>query len=83
VGEDWVQVRGILLNTTPPLVLGSELFPMTSVRVAETGSLVPFEVTNVVWLVCCDPVAPTSSVMFWIGQVSKKSRTGDVTPWAF
>src|SRR5689334_22284732 len=32
-GEEEVQVRGTLFRTIPPSVLGSELFPITSVRV--------------------------------------------------
>jgi hypothetical protein len=35
-GCDAVQVRGILESTIPPLVLGRELLPMMSVRVAKT-----------------------------------------------
>ena len=36
VGWDAVQVRGILLRTTSPLVLGKEDLPMMSVMVAKT-----------------------------------------------
>ena len=60
-GEEEVQVRGTLLRTTPASVLGSELFPMTSVRVAVIVCAVPLEVTK---LVCPDPAGPTSRLMF-------------------
>src|ERR1035437_3365529 len=82
-GWDALQVRGILLRTIPPLVLGKELFPITSVRTAVAFCEVPLVVTKVVWPVGGDPAAPSSSAMLWIGQVSKKSRAGDVVPCEF
>jgi hypothetical protein len=82
-GWEALQVRGILLRTMPPLVLGKEVFPITSVRTAVAFSELPLEVTKVVWVVCCDPARPTSSERLWIGQVSKKSRAGEVSPWEF
>src|ERR1700683_4902309 len=72
-GCDEVQVSGILFRTTPFAVLGRELFPITSVRVATTVSEVPLAETKVF---CSDPAWPTSRVMFWMGQVSKKSKMG-------
>ena len=77
-GCDALQVKGILLRTTPLLVFGKELLPMMSVRTAVTVWAVPLEVTKVVWPVCWVPAGPSSRVMLWIGQVSKKSRAGDV-----
>src|SRR5271169_1331750 len=82
-GWDALQVNGIALRTTAPFVLGNELLPITSVRTAVAFCEVPLEVTNVVWPVCWVPVAPTSSAMLRIGQVSKKSSGGDVTPCEF
>src|SRR5271169_2254611 len=83
--EGWVavQVKGILLSVTCVPESSKELFPMTSVRTALAVCAVPLEVTKLVWPVCRDPAGPSSSVMFWIGQVSKKSRSGEVTPWEF
>ena len=60
-GDEEVQVRGTLLRTTPASVLGSELFPMTSVSVATIVWEIPLAVTK---LVCPDPAAPTSRLMF-------------------
>ena len=79
-GCEEVQVRGTLPRITAPLVLGRELFPMMSVRVAITVCEVPLEVTK---LVCPDPAVPTSRLMFWMGQVEKKSRMGELAPWEF
>ena len=76
-GEDEVQVSGTLFRTTPPSVLGSELLPITSVRVAVMVSAVPLEVTM---LVCPDPGGPTSRLMFSIAQVAKKSSAGEFAP---
>ena|SRR5579862_6175067 len=47
-GEEEVQVSGTLFRTTPASVLGSELFPITSVRVAVMVSAVPLEVIRLV-----------------------------------
>jgi hypothetical protein len=52
-------------------MLGSELFPTTSVTVAVAGSDVPLLVAKLVRPLC---VPPSWSVMFWMGQVSKKSN---------
>src|SRR5271157_2483406 len=71
-GCEAVQVRGILLRTIPPSVLGRELFPITSVTVAKTVSEVPLETAKEF---CSDPGWPTSRIMFWMGQVSKKVRS--------
>ena len=79
-GCEEVQVRGTLPRITAPLVLGRELFPITSVRVAITVCGVPLAVTKVV---CPDPAVPTSRLMFWMGQVEKKSRIGELAPCAF
>lgn len=81
-GWDEAHVRGILLRTIPPLVFGKEVFAMTSVRTALTVCPVPLAVTNVVWPDCCVP-ASISRAMVWIGQVSKKSRAGEVAPREF
>jgi hypothetical protein len=52
-GWEALQVKGILLRTTPLKVLGKELFPITSVRTAVAFTeVVPLEATKVVWLVC-------------------------------
>src|SRR5438552_12686284 len=82
-GCEALQVKGILLRTMPPVVLGRELFPMMSVTTAVAFCAVPFEVTKVVSSVCCDPLTPTSRETVWMGQVSKKSRTGEVVPSEF
>jgi len=71
-GCDEVQVRGTLLRTIPLFVLGRELFPIASVIVAMTVSAVPLVTAK---SVCCDPARPNSSATFWIGHVSKKSKT--------
>src|SRR5579864_2514283 len=77
---DEVHVRGILLRTIPPSVLGRELTSMMSVRVAITVCAPdPLGTANVVRP---EPAAPSSSAMFWMGQVAKKSRTGEPTPCA-
>src|ERR1700722_579866 len=68
------QVRGMLLSCGLPVVLGRLTVPMTSVNVATTFCGVPLVMEKDV---CCEPTSPTSSVMFWMGQVSKKSRTGE------
>src|SRR5579872_2910375 len=47
-GCEAVQVRGILLRTTPPLVFGKVLLPMTSVMVATAVCAVPFGATKLV-----------------------------------
>jgi hypothetical protein len=82
-GWEAVHVKGMALRMIDPFVLGKELFPITSVMTAVALCEVPLEVTKVVWPVCWVPVAPTSSEMFWTGQLSKKSRGGDVVPWEF
>ena len=57
------QVRGILLRTIPPLVLGKELAPMTSVRTAVTFCVVPLVVTKVVSPDCWVVEVPSSREM--------------------
>src|SRR5271166_885822 len=74
-GRDALQVREILLSTIPPLTLGKEVCPITSVSTAVTVCELPFAVTKVVWLDCCTP-EPSSSTTLWIGQVEKKSSAG-------
>ena len=76
-GCDDAQVNGILFSTTPPLVLGSEVLPMMSRRVATTVSdeESPFAVRKEV---CPLAAVFISSAMFWMGQVEKKSRAGEV-----
>ncbi len=71
-GCDALQVSGILLNVTPLVVFARELLPITSVTVAITVCEVPLETAK---LVCSDPAWPISRAMFWIGHVSKKSKT--------
>ena len=60
-----------------PLLLARVELPITSVMVANTV----WEATPVALvtekLVCRVPTAPTSRAIFWMGQVEKKSRTGD------
>jgi hypothetical protein len=51
-GCEALQVRGILLSTIRPLTLGREVYPIKSVRIAVTVSVLPFPVTNVVWFDC-------------------------------
>jgi len=77
-GCEEVQVRGILLRTIPLPLLSRELLPITSVTVAMIVSEDPLVTENVV---CCDPTWPNSSVMFWMGQVSKKSNTTGIGFW--
>ncbi len=81
-GCDDVHVRGILLSTIPLSVLGKELFPMMSTTVAITvcPEVDPFGTEKVVRP---EPAAPSSSAMFWMGQVEKKSRTGEADPCEF
>ncbi len=81
-GCDDVQVSGILLSTIPLSVLGRELFPMMSITVAITvcPEVDPFGTEKVVRP---DPAAPNSNAMFWMGQVEKKSRTGEAVPCEF
>ena len=81
-GCEALQVREILLRTIPPLTLGNEVCPITSVSTAVTACVLPFAVTKVVWSDCCTP-EPSSSATLWIGQVAKKSSGGEVVPWAF
>jgi len=72
------QISGILLNTMPAFVFGSEEFPMMSVIVAKAvceAAELPFVTEK---LVCPEPTAPTSRAIFSTGHVAKKSRTGDV-----
>src|ERR1700737_4709192 len=76
-GWDALQVKGILPRTTPLFVFGKELLPITSVRTAVAVWAVPLEVTKVVWPVCWVPAGPSSRVILWMGQVSKKSRPGE------
>src|SRR5262249_24706225 len=77
-GCEEVQLRGILLRTTPPWLLGKELAPITSLRVAMTVcALPPLAAAKDV---CPEPAVPSSTPMFRMGQVEKKSRTGDVAP---
>jgi hypothetical protein len=71
-GCDADQVRGILLRTLPFPTFCREVFPSTSVTVATRVSEVPLETEK---FVCNDPAWPSSNVMFWMGQVSKKSNT--------
>ena len=47
-GCDAVQVSGILLSTTPPLVFNNDVFPITSVKTAVTVCAVPLAVTKLV-----------------------------------
>ena len=56
-------VRGVLLRTTPPSVLGSELLPMMSITVATAvcADVDPFAAANVVRP---DPGAPSSRAIF-------------------
>ena len=77
-----VQVKGVLVSTTPPSVLGSELLPMISITVATAvcEDVDPLAVANVVRP---EPTACSSRAIFSIGQLEKKSRTGAAVPWAF
>ena len=77
-----VHVRGILLRTIALSVLGKELLPMMSMRVATTvcPADVPLAVAKVVRV---EPAAPSSRAMFWMGQVEKKSSRGATVPLEF
>lgn len=81
-GCEEVHVRGILLRTIALSVLGRELLPMTSMRVAtavwpDDDPLAAAKVVRV------EPAAPSSRAMFWIGQVEKKSSRGATAPLEF
>src|SRR5437868_1344419 len=55
-----------------------ELLPITSVTVAKIVCEEPFETEKLVW---SEPTWPTSSWIFWMGQVSKKSKTTGIGLW--
>ena len=81
-GCDEVHVSGTLLKTIPLSVLGRELLPMMSMRVAITvwPDVDPLGAANVVRV---EPAAPSSRAIFWIGQVEKKSSRGATVPVLF
>jgi hypothetical protein len=81
-GCDEVHVSGTLFRTIPLSVLGRELLPMMSIRVANTvwPDDDPLGTEKVVRV---EPTAPSSRAMFWIGQVEKKSSRGAAVPLEF
>src|SRR5579872_1383672 len=79
-GCDAIQVNGILLSTAPASVFGKELLPMMSVKVATIDCEVP--PLAAIRFVCPEPAVPISREMFWMAQVAKKSRIGEVAPEA-